>query len=138
MLLLSGCFGLDHIQVFQVSMVNDTGQEVIVRDCASFCSSSLLTFDMPPGDSVQINRAPNQHKYFSVVTSSGQQLGCVDLFFKTPAQGSSVPLSQAGRCPGSAPPWRIIGLVGGAFVVAGLPVLLMLARSRRPKSGAPS
>jgi hypothetical protein len=80
LLALGGCGALRRVQVFPVSIVNDTGPPVIVRDCSSFCSSSLLTFDLQPGASVVINRTTNMHKRFSVTTPTGAHIGCVDLY----------------------------------------------------------
>jgi hypothetical protein len=129
---MSSCTNLSHIQVFPVSIVNDTGGGVVVRDCANFCSSSPLVFDLPPGSKVQINRTTKMHKYFSVTTSSGAHVGCLDLYFKTPAPGASVPVWRAFPCPSpSGLPWRTIGI--GLLVLT--PILLIVKRlitSQRP------
>jgi hypothetical protein len=128
---MSGCLGLNRIQVFSVSIVNDTASTVVVRDCDSFCSSSLLTFPLQPGASVEIHRTPNEHKYFSVTTPSGGHIGCVDLYFKVAQPGASVPVSQAGPCPpGSGLPWKTIGLVVLAALLAAA-VVLLPRRTRR-------
>jgi hypothetical protein len=129
-LALGGCGGLEKIRVFTVSMVNDTTREVVLRGCDHFCSYALLTYDLQPGESVDVHRTTNQHKYFSITTPSGGRIGCLDLYFKAPQPGAQVPVSSAARCPpGSRLPWRTIALVLlVALPVAGL--LLLRPRSR--------
>jgi hypothetical protein len=110
-LIVGGCANLGRIQVFPVSIVNDTGSPVIVRNCDSFCSSSLLAFDLQPGGTVPVNRTTNEHDYWSVTTPVGGHIGCVDLFFRIPQPGASVPVSGAGLCPGPGVPWLTLAVV---------------------------
>jgi hypothetical protein len=110
-LTVGGCANLGRIQVFHVSIVNDTASPVVVRNCDSFCSSSLLAFDLQPGGSVPVNRTTNDHDYWSVTTPTGGHIGCVDLFFRAPQPGASVPVSGAGPCPGPGVPWLTIAVV---------------------------
>jgi hypothetical protein len=124
----AGCGGLGNIKVFEVSIVNDTASPVVVRDCADFCSSSPLTFNLAPGESTPLNRVAGEHKYFSVTTPSGRHVGCVDLHFSTPSPGATVPVSSAGRCPGtSGPPRGVIGLC----VLLALTLAVIIFRRRR-------
>lgn len=130
-LTLAGCFDLSHLAVFPVSLENDTGEPVVVRDCPDFCSSSPLVFDLQPGQSTTINRALNEHKYFSVTTETGGHIGCVDLYFATYTIGAPTLISQASRCPGgSGVPWVPIVLIA---LVVGLPVVVLF--TRRPRWG---
>jgi hypothetical protein len=123
LVMLGGCGGLGRIHVFTVSMVNDTTSEVVLRGCAHFCSSSLLTYDLQPGQSVDVHRVVNDHKEFSITTPSGGRIGCLDLYFKTPQPGALMYVSAAAPCPSrSGPPWRTIAL---ALLVA-LPALALL------------
>jgi hypothetical protein len=48
-LTMAACASLSQIPVFTVSIVNDTVNPVVVRDCDDFCSSSTLVFDLQPG-----------------------------------------------------------------------------------------
>jgi hypothetical protein len=131
LLVLSGCAALRRIQVFQVSIVNDTAAPVVVRGCDDFCSSSLLTFELQPGASVVINRTTNMHKRFSVTTPGGGHIGCVDLYFKRPEPGTSVPVSASTACPhGSRVPWTLLG-VGAAAALLVVAVLAWASRRRR-------
>ncbi len=128
---VAGCFGLEHLRVFQVSIVNDTPGEVVLRGCDDYCSSALLTFDLVPGSSAVVNRTTNMHKYFSVTTPAGKHLGCLDLYFSTPQPGASVGVSQAVACPtGSRLPWLPIGLVA-LTLTGGLLLAWLLARRAR-------
>jgi hypothetical protein len=123
-----GCAHLSHVQVFQVSIINDTAAPVVVRDCSDYCSSSPLVFHMPPGAGVPINRVARMHKLFSVTAPSGGHLGCVDLYFRTPQPGARVPVSQATACPPGRPRWRTAVLVFLLLVVLALPFTLWLHR----------
>ena len=126
---LAGCFDLNRIVVFPVSLVNDTAAPVVVRDCPDFCSSSPLVFDLGPGQGTRINRAQGEHQYFSVTTPAGGHIGCVDLYFPTYSPGGSALISAAGRCPGGSDvPWVPIALIA---LVAGLPVVVLF--TRRPR-----
>jgi len=108
-------------------MVNDTTREVVLRGCDHFCSSALLTFDLQPGDSADVHRTTNQHKYFSITMPSGGRIGCLDLYFKTPQPGAQERVSEAIPCPpGSRVPWRTIVLV----LLVALPVVGLLLRPR--------
>ena len=49
LLVVGGCGSLRQIQVFTVSIVNDTGQAVVLRDCAHFCDSSCWNFASSSG-----------------------------------------------------------------------------------------
>jgi len=134
LLLLAGCSAARRIQVFTVSLENDTSQRVVVRDCDDYCTFSLLSFDLQPGASVPIHRTTNQHKFFSVMTPAGGRVGCVDLYFKTAQPDARVLVSQSAPCPtGSPGRWKIIGLV----VLAGLVLSAAFAkasfRSRGPR-----
>jgi hypothetical protein len=126
LMLVAGCGSLRQLEVFRVSIVNDTTAPVVVRDCDSYCSSSLLTFDLQPGASVPINRAANMHKLFSVTTPVGGHIGCLDLYYETAQPGAQARVSQATPCPATARPlWKTVGLVllvvlGVAFVLGGL------------------
>jgi hypothetical protein len=126
-LMLSGCLQAGHVDIFTVSMVNDTGSSVVLRDCDNYCSSSPLVFDLAPGSSVDVHRITNDHKYFSITTPSGGHLGCLDLYFKVPEPGAHMPVSQAVRCPGGFRlPWKPIGLAGLVL----LPLLALLLGRR--------
>ena len=124
----AGCGSLSNIKVSSVSIVNDTASPVVVRDCADYCSSSPLSINLASGQSTPINRVAGAHKYFSVTTPSGGHIGCVDLYFSAPSPGASVPISRAGKCPGSSGPRR--GLIGLGLLV-GLTIAVVLFRRRR-------
>jgi hypothetical protein len=128
-LLLAGCGALHGIKVFQVSIVNDTGGPVVVRDCDSYCFSSPIALTLQPGARTPINRVAKEHKIFSVTTASGGHVGCLDLYFASPQPGAQVAVSQATPCrPSSGPPWRTIGL---AALGVGLVLLAAFAFLRR-------
>jgi hypothetical protein len=133
-LVVSGCFGLNRIHIFTVSIVNDTSGAVVVRDCAHFCSSSLISFDLAPGASADVHRTTDEHKYFSVTTAAGRHVGCLDLFFERAEPGANVEVSGARSCPaGSGPPWKTVGLlllVLGVLLAIGL-YLVRPAKGRR-------
>jgi hypothetical protein len=133
LLVLAGCSAARRIQVFTVSLENDTSQRVVVRDCDDYCTFSLLSFDLPPGASVPIHRTPNQHKLFSVTTPAGGRIGCVDLYFKTAQPDARVLVSQAAPCPaGSSGHWKIAGLIILAAIVLGAAFARASLRSRAP------
>jgi hypothetical protein len=112
LLLMAGCGAFHGIQVFRVSIVNDTAGAVVVRDCDGYCSSSPIATTLEPGESAPINRTAKQHKIFSIVASSGSHVGCLDLYFPEPQSGAQVPVSKATPCRASSgPPWRTIALV---------------------------
>lgn len=121
-LAIAGCLGLNRIQVFTVFIVNDTPSEVVARDCDNFCSSSPIVLDLAPGSDAPIHRTTNMHSYFSITTPSGGHIGCLDLYFTTPAPDASEPVSRAAPCPGgSSTPWTIIGLIlTGSLLILGL------------------
>jgi len=132
LLVVGGCGSLRQIQVFTVSIVNDTGQAVVLRDCAHFCDSSPIVINLAPGSSAPINRATNEHKYFSITTPGGAHIGCLDLYFQTAQPGAQVPVSQATPCPsGGRPPWETIAIVALALLVGLSPILVLAARRRR-------
>jgi hypothetical protein len=126
---LAGCGALRHIQVFQVSIVNDTRQPVVVRDCDHFCSSSPIAFHLEPGASAAVNRTTHQHKSFSITTAAGTHVGCLDLYYPTQAPGAQALVSAAGRCPGgSGQPWKAVAIVLLAVLVAAVAVPAFRAR----------
>jgi len=126
---VAGCGSLRQLEVFRVAIVNDTSPPVVVRDCDSYCSSSLLTFNLQPGASVPINRAANMHKLFSVTTPAGGHIGCLDLYYKTPEPGAQARVSQATPCPKSSR--SVFRSVGLALLVVAAVVLGLLVLSRR-------
>jgi hypothetical protein len=126
---VAGCGNLSNIEVFQVSIVNDTASPVVVRDCADYCSSSPLTFNLASGQSTRLNRITGEHKYLSVTTPSGGHVGCVDLYFSAPSPGATVPVSSAGKCPGTSGPPR--GLIGLGVLFALTLAVIMFRRRRR-------
>jgi hypothetical protein len=132
--IVSGCGDLSHLQVFPVSIINDTGAPVVVRNCSSYCSSSPLVFHMLPGSSVPINRVAKMHKLFSITTPSGGHIGCLDLYFNTAQPGARVPVSQATACPAGRRRWKTFGLVALALLILALP-FVALSRRRRLPSG---
>jgi hypothetical protein len=128
-LLVAGCRAVHGIEVFRVSIVNDTGGPVVVRDCDSYCSSSPIAITLEPGASAPINRVAKQHKIFSIATPAGGHVGCLDLYFSAPHPGAQVPVSQATPCrPGSGPPWKTIALI---VIGVGLVLLAAFAFLRR-------
>jgi hypothetical protein len=127
--LLGGCGALHGADVFSVSIVNDTSSPVVVRDCNGYCSSSPIAIDLQPGQSAVIHRVAHDHKTFSITTSAGGHVGCLDLYFATPQPGAQVPVSHATPCrAGSGPPWRKIGL---AILAVGLVLVAAFAFLRR-------
>jgi len=133
LLTLSGCGALRRIQVFPVSIVNDTAAPVVARGCSHYCSSSLLTFELAPGAGAVVNRATNMHKRFSITTPTGTRLGCLDLYFTKPQAGARMLVSNAVACPrGSRGRWKLVGLV----LAAGLVVLVAFALARSPRDRA--
>jgi hypothetical protein len=128
---LAGCGALRHIQVFQVSIVNDTAGAVVVRDCDDFCTSSPIAFHLGPGASAVVNRTTRQHKDFSITKAAGAHVGCLDLYYAAPAPGAQALVSAADRCPGdSARPWRTVAIVLFAVLVAGVAIPAFRARRR--------
>ena len=125
----AGCGNLSNIKVFQVSIVNDTASPVVVRDCADYCSSAPLTFNLATGQATPLNRIAGEHKYFSVTTPTGGHIGCVDLYFSAPSPGATVPVSSAGKCPGTRGPPR--GLIGLGLLLALTLVVIIFRRRRR-------
>jgi hypothetical protein len=55
----------------QVSIVKDTRQAVVVRDCDDLCTSSPIVFHLDPAASVVVNRTTHRHKEFSIATPTG-------------------------------------------------------------------
>jgi hypothetical protein len=119
------CGSASALQVFPVSIVNDTTGAVVVRDCDHYCSSSPIAITLQPEGSAPINRVANDHKAFSITTVSGAHVGCLDLFFPTPQPGASVLVTDATPCTGHARPrWQtgalvvlLVGILGAPFVL---------------------
>jgi len=132
-LVLSGCLGAGHGQVFQVSIANDTQQAVVVRDCDSFCSSSPIAIDLQAGASAPINRIAHDHKFFSITSATGEHIGCLDLYFPTPQPGASVDVSAATSCPGSGASshWKEVALIGAVLLVLLMSFLFRLGSGSR-------
>jgi hypothetical protein len=130
-LVLSGCLGVSHGHVFQVSIANNTQQPVVVRDCDSFCSSSPIAIVLQPGASTPINRIAHDHKFFSITSTTGDHIGCIDLYFPAPEPGASVDVS-ATPCPssGASSRWRTIAFIAAALLALFLPFLLLRGRRR--------
>jgi hypothetical protein len=126
--LAAGCGSLSNARVFRASILNDTASPVVVRDCGDFCSSALLTFNLAPGQSTPINRVAGQHLYWSVTTPTGGHIGCIDLYFSSPSPGASVRISSAGKCAGTTPPTKLLGL--GLLIVLTLAVVIFRRRPR--------
>jgi hypothetical protein len=119
-------------EVFAVSIVNDTQMAVVVRDCDDYCSSSPIAITVPPGGSTPINRIAGDHKRFSITTSSGGHIGCLDLYFAAPQPGARVPVSQATACTGHPRPfWQTAGLVVLLILLLALPFLVVRTGRRR-------
>jgi hypothetical protein len=128
----NGCGKLGRTEIFTVSIVDDTGVPVVVRDCSGYCGSSPIALRLQPGGSAPIHRVANDHKYFSITTASGAHAGCLDLYYRTPEPGAQALVSHAIPCPGgSGPPWRTIGLVLLALSAGLVPLLVVLTRRRR-------
>jgi hypothetical protein len=128
-LFVAGCAAARGIEVFPVSIVNDTGGTVVVRDCDTYCSSSPIAITLQPGGSAPINRVAENHKIFSITTSSGSHIGCLDLYFASPRPGAQVLVSRATPCRASSgTPWRTIALI---VLGVGLVLVAALAFLRR-------
>jgi hypothetical protein len=128
---VAGCGG-PSAEVFSVSIVNDTHEAVVVRDCDDYCSSSPIALTVQPGDSTPINRIARDHKSFSITTASGGHVGCLDLFFAAPQPGARVPVSEAIACAGHPRPfWQTAGLVVLVILVLALPFLAVRTGRRK-------
>jgi len=127
--LLAGCGSLSTIQVFPVSIVNDTTNAFVVRDCDDYCSSSPIAVDLEPGGSTVINRVTGSHKSFSITTASGMHVGCLDLFFEKPEPHAEAPVSEAAACTGhQRPVWETAGLAAILILLLALPFVLVRRR----------
>jgi hypothetical protein len=117
------------IFVFPVSIVNNTSEPVVVRDCDHYCSSSPIRIELQPGASAPINRIAGDHKTFAITTASGGHVGCLDLYFPAPEPGAQVPVSEAKPCTGHGrPAWQTGGLVVVLVAVLALPFVLVRRR----------
>src|SRR5262249_6186750 len=97
---LAGCGTRGEPHVFSVSIVNDTAGPVVVRDCNDYCSSSPIELHLAPGAGAPINRVATQHKSFSITSSSGDHIGCLDLYYTAPQPGARALVSTAAPCSG--------------------------------------
>lgn len=87
--------------LFDVRLVNDTAQEVIIqRPCTVDqppCQYATYR-DLLPGASAEVATSDrNEDQRYRVVTPSGALVGCLPLRFNTVEQGVIVDLSQALR-----------------------------------------
>ena len=115
--------------MFPVSIVNDTTDAVVVRDCDDYCSSSPIAIHLEPGGSTPINRDTGSHKQFSITTEAGSHVGCLDLYFTSAQPGARVPVSEALPCTGHARPlWKTVGLVFLLVLILALPFVLVQRR----------
>jgi hypothetical protein len=115
--------------VFPVSIVNNTPEAVVVRDCDHYCSSSPIRIELQPGASTSINRIARDHKTFAITTTSGGHVGCLDLYFPAPEPGAQVPVSEAKPCTGHGRPrWEMAALVVLLLAVLALPFALVRRR----------
>jgi hypothetical protein len=131
LLTAGGCANLRNLPVFTVSIVNDTADAVVVRDCSGYCSSSPIALDLQPGASADIHRTTNDHKEFSIRTASGGHVGCLDLFFRTPQPGARLLVSSAVPCKPSRAVWKTYGLVALVLLVCLTPMIVPVTRRRR-------
>jgi hypothetical protein len=126
---VAGCGTGGSRQVFSVAIVNDTGAPVVVRDCDDYCSSSPIELELVPGASAPINRVATQHKSFSITNSSGEHIGCLDLYYTAPQPGARALVSRAVPCSGKPRPlWQTVGLVAALVAVLALPFVLVRRR----------
>jgi hypothetical protein len=127
---LAGCGSPSGGKVFPVSIVNDTTESVVVRDCDDYCSSSPIAVTVAPGGGTVMNRIANDHKTFSITTTSGGHVGCLDLYFTAPQPGAQAFVSHAVPCTGQPRPlWQTVGLVLLLVGALALP-FLMVRRGR--------
>jgi hypothetical protein len=87
--------------LFDVRLVNDTSQEVLVqRPCTVDqppCQYATYR-DLVPGAAADVATSDrNDDQHYRVVTPSGVLVGCLPLRFQTVQQGVTVELSQALR-----------------------------------------
>ncbi len=96
-----GSFSLDPTEdTFSVSLRNDTGQAVIVKQCDVKCDSFHEQDRLSAWGTVSMNTSSaNSANWWLVTDQSGAKLGCVNLQYDHKQSGAVVNLSQIVDCP---------------------------------------
>jgi hypothetical protein len=101
---LVGCqsvSGLDPTEdTFAVSLRNDSGLAVVVKQCDVKCDSYHEQDHLNPGGQVEVNTSSsNVANWWVVTTTSGSSIGCVNLQYDHKQTGVVVNLSKTQACP---------------------------------------
>jgi len=87
-------------QSFFVTLQNDTGSTVVVKQCDARCNSFHEQDRLAPGGSVKVNTSSDGvANWWAVTDSTGRTVGCVPLRYKHRIEGLIVRVSHHTSCP---------------------------------------
>lgn len=85
---------------FPVTLKNDTGGAVLLKQCDIRCDKFHETDHVGPGGTVSVNTtAANVANWWVVEDGSGRMLGCVNLQYDRKIGGAVVDISKTVPCP---------------------------------------
>ena len=90
------------VDVFAVTIKNDTSASVVIEYCGSDCSTVYYTNTVAPQGSIAENTSTeNLDEYIRIKDDSGKVLGCLNLKFSSVPSSLTIPVSNTGQCPAS-------------------------------------
>ena len=88
------------MDVFAVTIKNDTATAVVVEYCGSDCSTVYYTNTVPAQGSLPQNTSTeNLNEYMRIKDLSGHVVGCLNLRFSAVPSSTTIPVSAKGACP---------------------------------------
>jgi hypothetical protein len=89
------------VDVFTVTIKNDTPSSVVIEYCGSDCSTVYYTNTVAPEGSLAENTSTeNLDEYIRTKDySSGKVLGCLNLKFRAVPTNLTIRVSTTGKCP---------------------------------------
>lgn len=88
------------VDVFAVTIKNDTPASVVIEYCGSDCSTVYYTNTVASQGSLAENTSTeNLDEYIRFKDTTGHVLGCVNLKFASVPSSLTIPASSKGKCP---------------------------------------
>ena len=88
------------VDVFAVTIENDTTTPVVLEYCGSDCSTIYYASTVPPQGSLAQNTSTEDlDEYIRIKDPSGHVVGCLNLKYSAVPSGTTIPISAKGACP---------------------------------------